>query len=78
MISISDIKKLYPESIPFIAKIDIEGFEHELFSKKTDWIKDFYPITLEIHDWMMTKNLLVKTFSVSILKKVVIVILGVI
>mgnify|MGYP000126642471 CR=1 FL=1 len=43
MISISDIKKLYPESIPFIAKIDIEGFENELFSKKTDWIKDFLP-----------------------------------
>jgi len=56
MISISDIKKLYPESIPFIAKIDIEGFEHELFSKKTNWIKDFYLITLEIHDWMMPQQ----------------------
>ena len=53
MMSISDIEKLYPDSVPFIAKIDIEGFENELFSKNTGWMKDFYLITIEIHDWML-------------------------
>ena len=62
MLSISDIKELYPDSIPFITKIDIEGFENELFSKNTDWIKDFYLITLEIHDWMMPKQSPSKNF----------------
>ena len=46
----------------FITKIDIEGFENELFSKNTDWIKDFYLITLEIHDWMMPKQSPSKNF----------------
>ncbi len=53
MMSISDIEKLYPDSVPFIAKIDIEGFENQLFSKNTRWMKDFYLITIEIHDWMV-------------------------
>ena len=36
--------------------------ENELFSKNTDWIKDFYLITLEIHDWMMPKQSPSKNF----------------
>ena len=56
MITISDIKRLYPEATPFIAKIDIEGFEDELFSKNTKWMKEFYLITLEIHDWMLPRK----------------------
>ena len=56
MITISDIERLYPEATPFIAKIDIEGFEDELFSKNTKWMKEFYLITLEIHDWMLPRK----------------------
>ena len=41
---------------PFIVKIDIEGFEDELFSKNTEWMKVFYLITLEIHDWMLPRK----------------------
>lgn len=38
---------------PFVIKIDIEGFERELFSNNTEWI-DFFPIIIvELHDWMM-------------------------
>ena len=49
MMSISDIEKLYPDSVPFIAKIDIEGFENELFSKNTGCImnKGAYMITFD-------------------------------
>ena len=62
MISIPDIQKLYPDTIPFIVKIDIEGFEDELFSRNTQWIKVFYLITLEIHDWMLPKKAISKNF----------------
>ena len=62
MITISDIEKLYPEAIPFIVKIDIDGFEDELFSKNTEWMKEFYLITLEIHDWMLPGKAVSKNF----------------
>jgi len=38
---------------PFIAKIDIEGFESELFSKNIDWVKSFPIIIIELHDWLL-------------------------
>lgn len=51
--------------VPFIIKIDIEGFESDLFSANTDWI-DLFPVMLvELHDWMLpgqqvTKNILIE------------------
>ena len=41
---------------PFLIKIDIEGFEKELFSKNYDWIDYFEVIIIEIHDWMVFKK----------------------
>tara|TARA_B110000008_G_scaffold85136_1_gene86917 strand:- start:927 stop:1769 length:843 start_codon:yes stop_codon:yes gene_type:complete len=38
---------------PFLIKIDIEGFESNLFLKNYDWIDDFKVIIIEIHDWML-------------------------
>lgn len=43
-------------SVPFIVKIDIEGFENELFSKDTDWIDQFPILIIELHDWMFPRN----------------------
>jgi len=62
MITIPDIEKLHPDAIPFIVKIDIEGFEDELFSRNTEWMKVFYLITLEIHDWMLPRKSVSKNF----------------
>jgi FkbM family methyltransferase len=42
-----------PNTSPFIAKIDIEGFESDLFSKNTEWIDQFPIIIIELHDWML-------------------------
>lgn len=42
-----------PDCRPFIAKIDIEGFESELFSQNTDWVKSFPIIIIELHDWLL-------------------------
>lgn len=38
---------------PFIAKIDIEGFESNLFSKDTAWVDLFPVLYIELHDWML-------------------------
>lgn len=36
----------------FIAKIDIEGFESDLFSAGTEWLDDAAVVYIEPHDWM--------------------------
>ncbi len=40
---------------PFIAKIDIEGGEDELFRHDTGWVSDFPLLIVELHDWLMPK-----------------------
>jgi FkbM family methyltransferase len=37
---------------PFIAKIDIEGAEEDLFSSNIEWIDQFPIIIIELHDWL--------------------------
>lgn len=41
-----------PDARLFIVKIDIEGFERDLFSASTDWVSDPTVIFLELHDWL--------------------------
>jgi FkbM family methyltransferase len=52
-ITIADALAKVPNGVPFIAKIDIEGFESDLFSHNTDWIDDMAMVIIEPHDWMM-------------------------
>ena len=40
---------------PFIAKIDIEGAERDLFSGDCSWIDTFPVIIVELHDWLFPK-----------------------
>lgn len=56
--TINKILDNYPQNNykPFLVKIDIEGFESELFSKNLEWIDKFDIIIIEIHDWMLPKN----------------------
>jgi FkbM family methyltransferase len=37
---------------PFIAKLDIEGAEGELFSANLGWVDQFPLIAVELHDWL--------------------------
>lgn len=39
--------------VPFIAKIDIEGGEADLFSRDTGWIDEFPLLIVELHDWLL-------------------------
>jgi hypothetical protein len=42
-----------PNGMPFIAKVDIEGFESDLFSQATEWLSETFVVHIEPHDWMM-------------------------
>jgi FkbM family methyltransferase len=50
-----------------LAKIDIEGFENELFSSNIDWVHDAHALIVEPHDWMIpgqaTANNLLQAIS---------------
>jgi FkbM family methyltransferase len=52
-ITINQIIEENKDCVPFIMKIDIEGFEDDLFSANTEWIDKFMVIYTELHDWML-------------------------
>jgi FkbM family methyltransferase len=54
-VTIEEILGKYNQDIfiPFLIKIDIEGFEENLFSNNFKWIDKFLIIIIEIHDWML-------------------------
>jgi FkbM family methyltransferase len=51
--TVDDLLKLVDRATPFIFKIDIEGFERDLFSKNTDWVSRPDVIIVEPHDWLL-------------------------
>jgi FkbM family methyltransferase len=55
IVSINSLLARYQgtDCIPFIIKIDIEGFESDLFSKNLEWIESFPLLIIELHDWML-------------------------
>ncbi len=55
--SINGLLKKYDKNyVPYIIKIDIEGFESNLFSENCEWINLFPIIIIELHDWMIPKG----------------------
>lgn len=56
VITIDDAVALVPKGVLFIAKIDIEGFESDVFQENTRWIDDATVIYLEPHDWLLPEK----------------------
>ena len=54
---------------PFLIKIDIEGFEQDLFSSNTDWIDQFPVLLIELHDWMLPGACVTKPFLTEIARR---------
>ncbi len=53
-LSIDDLLGQHGEgAAPFILKMDIEGFEQDVFSGETSWLDRFYLAVIELHDWML-------------------------
>ncbi len=53
IVSINTILGQYADFTPFLIKIDIEGFEENLFERNTEWIDRFPLLIIELHDWML-------------------------
>jgi FkbM family methyltransferase len=68
IVSINELLKQYPSNdyIPFIIKIDIEGFEADLFSKNIEWIDLFPLLIIELHDWLLPRSSNSKNFLKAI------------
>lgn len=48
---------------PFIVKVDIEGFERDLFASNTAWLARCYAVIIEPHDWMLPGEMSSRTFQ---------------
>lgn len=53
VVTIPDLVDAVPNGRLFAAKIDIEGFESDLFSENTAWLDSIKFLFIEPHDWMM-------------------------
>ena len=51
--TVGQIVNARPECELFIVKIDIEGFESDLFASNTEWIADAEVIMIEPHDYLL-------------------------
>jgi FkbM family methyltransferase len=54
---------------PFIVKIDIEGFEADLFAGNTGWIDRIPILIIELHDWMLPGTANSRAFLTAIAGK---------
>ena len=70
-ITVMQLLKNHKRLKPFIIKIDIEGFEENLFKKNIEWMDNFKIIIIEIHDWMIPEKSISNNFikSLSIISK---------
>lgn len=69
MNSINKLLKLNFDLKPFIIKVDIEGFENELFGKNLEWIESTPVIIIELHDWLFPKKANSSNFLKEIAKR---------
>jgi FkbM family methyltransferase len=66
LISIDRVPSRFPEFVPFIVKIDIEGFEADLFSRNTGWVDRFPLLIIELHDWLLPSKRTAQNFLKTI------------
>lgn len=53
VVTIQEAVDHVPNGALLIVKVDIEGFEDDLFSENLDWIDDAFAVFIEPHDWML-------------------------
>lgn len=69
ILSLQTIMKNHKINRPFIVKIDIEGFERDLFEVNTEWIDRTDIIIIEPHDWLLPKQKTFRNFLSVISRK---------
>lgn len=53
----------------FLVKIDIEGFESDLFESNLGWLDDVEVVIIEPHDWMLPGNGSSRSFRKAMLER---------
>ena len=68
-VTVRDLLESAKGCSPFLIKIDVEGFESDLFSENTEWIDLFPVLLIELHDWMLPGKKVTKNFLREISKR---------
>ena len=55
-----------PDAVGFIAKVDIEGSEAELFARNCAWLVDFPLTIVELHDWLLPGQASSRNFLLAV------------
>jgi hypothetical protein len=63
IVTVNDAFEASGGDVPFFVKIDIEGFENDLFASNTDWLARCYMVAIEPHDWMLPGKMTSRTFQ---------------
>jgi FkbM family methyltransferase len=51
--TVTELLEAFPSGRLFIIKIDIEGFESDLFDRDTTWLEEVAAVIIEPHDWLL-------------------------
>jgi FkbM family methyltransferase len=69
-LGMQDLMQQQPsDRTPFLCKIDIEGGERDLFSDQTNWIDRFALLVIELHDGLMPRQGISRSFLQAIAKR---------
>ena len=63
IVTMEDAFRSVKDGCPFIAKIDIEGFEKDLFAENLGWLNEVYVVFIEPHDWMLPGQMTSRPFQ---------------
>jgi FkbM family methyltransferase len=53
ILTVQEAIQMVPNGSLFQVKVDIEGFESDLFSQNLDWLDEAFVVYIEPHDWML-------------------------
>lgn len=63
ILTIPEAVKMVPNGVLLLVKIDIEGFEEDLFSENLEWINETFAIIIEPHDWLFPGKQISRNFQ---------------
>lgn len=64
--TIKEISATFQDCDLFLVKVDIEGFEKDLFASSTEWLASTSAVIIEPHDWMLPGQRTSTTFQKAI------------
>ena len=69
IMTVEEAARTVPDGELFIVKVDIEGFEKDLFAANTEWIDQAFAIYLEPHDWLFPGEKTSRNFQKELAKR---------